>query len=550
MTENKDNVNTASPAEIPAGTPAETPAAAVPKKGKKALIIGVVVLSVLVLLVCGAAIWGYSLSVSPRNLPKVYVDGIFVGGLTKEETVAALESENWGQLADESLAVRLPTGAAFQVDLRQAGAVLGRQEAAEAAYAYGHSGDVFENLFRWLINHALSYDAARHSRPLDEAYIRAQMDTGLLRMEQNLQRAVYVADPDSGKLVVLKGAGGIELDTAALYEAVAAALKAGETELRFDKLLKEPEMPDFAAILETLAVEPEDAYFTEEFEIVPEINGCSFDVAEAERIWRETAVGEQAVIPLDIQVPETTAKSLEAMLYRDVLGVMTTSYAWSTPERVNNIQLVADKLNGHIMLPGEVFSYNDYVGQRTREAGFQVAQAYSDGQVVEALGGGICQVSSTLYCATLYARLDTVSRTNHYFKVSYIDYGLDATVSWGQPDFKFRNSRDYPIMIQAYTNPDESTLTIEIWGTDMDGYSVSLRHTSGEVYDEEYTDVLIGYSINTYGDLYDANGSYVDTYYINSGVYYFHDEDIEWPEGYEPDGKDVFMDEYDYLNPT
>ncbi len=537
MTESKDNLNTAPPAE-----PAK------PKQGKKILATGVVVLSVLLLLICGVAIWGYTLSVSDRNLPKVYIDSIPVGGLTKEETVAALETESWGAEEAEPLSVRLPTGAGFQVDPEQAGALLGRQSAAEAAYAYGHSGDVFENLFHYLFNQLFAYDAAQQARPLDEAYIRARMDEGILRMDQNLSRAPYVADPASGKLVVLKGAGGIELDTDALYDAIAAALKAGETELRFDALKTQPAMPDFAAILETLAVEPEDAYFNEDFTITPEITGCRFDPAEAERLWNETPVGEQAVIPLELLVPETTQKSLEAMLYRDVLGTMTTSYAWSTPERINNIQLVADKLNGHVMLPGEVFSYNDYVGQRTREAGFQVAQAYSDGQVVEALGGGICQVSSTLYCATLYAQLETVSRTNHYFKVSYIDYGLDATVSWGQPDFKFRNSRDYPIMIQAYTNPDESTLTIEIWGTDLDGRSVSLRHTSGEVYDEEYTDVLIGYSIHTYGDIYDADGSYVDTVYLNSGVYYFHDEDIEWPEGYE--GRDPFLDDYDYLNPT
>ena len=272
--------------------------------------------------------------------------------------------------------------------------------------------------------------------------------------------------------------------------------------------------------------------------------------AEAERLWNETPVGEQAVIPLELLVPETTQKSLEAMLYRDVLGTMTTSYAWSTPERINNIQLVADKLNGHIMLPGEVFSYNDYVGQRTREAGFQVAQAYSDGQVVEALGGGICQVSSTLYAATMYARLATVSRTNHYFKVSYIDYGLDATVSWGQPDFKFRNSRDYPVKIAAFTNPDDESLHIEIWGTDVDGCSVKLRHSAAEVYDEEYPEVLIGYSIATYGDVYDADGNYLDTIRQNSGTYYFHDEDIEWPEGHNADeGIASYLGEL-YENPT
>ncbi len=541
MAENTEKLHTDETAQ------AET--SAKPKKGRKAIASVVIGLSVLVLLVCAVAIWGYVLSVNDRNLPKVYVDSIPVGGLTREETLALLEAENWGGAQDDSLAVRLPTGAGFTLDYRQAGAVLGRQEAAEAAYAYGHSGDVFENLFHYLVNHLMACDVTQQTRSLDEAYIRTQMDEGLQHMEQNLKRKLWEADPESGKLVVLKGAGGIELDTAALYESVVGALKAGQTELRFDRVLREPEVPDFAAILAQLESEPEDAYFTEEFEIVPEIIGCRFDTAEAGRIWSETAVGEQAVIPLERLVPETTAKELEAMLYRDVLGVMSTSYAWSTPERINNIQLVADKLNGHILLPGDVFSYNEYVGQRTEAAGFKVAQAYSDGQVVEALGGGICQVSSTLYCATLYARLETITRTNHYFKVSYIDYGLDATVSWGQPDFKFRNNRDYPIMIQAYTNPDEATLTIEIWGTDMDGYSVRLRHTSSEVYHEEYPDVLIGYSINTYGDLYDAQNNYLDTYYVNSGVYYFHEEDIEWPEGFE--GIDPFMDaEYDYLNPT
>ena len=148
----------------------------------------------------------------------------------------------------------------------------------------------------------------------------------------------------------------------------------------------------------------------------------------------------------------------------------------------------------------------------------------------------------------MYAQLKTVSRTNHYFKVSYLDFGLDATVSWGQPDFKFRNSRDYPIMIQAYTDPDEQTLTVEIWGTDTDGSSIRLRHTSAEVFDEEYPEVVIGHSIYTYGDVYDAGGNYVDTVFENSGTYFLHKEDIEWPEGHEDPFADSFMQ--DYLNPT
>ena len=83
-----------------------------------------------------------------------------------------------------------------------------------------------------------------------------------------------------------------------------------------------------------------------------------------------------------------------------------------------------------------------------------------------------------MYCAIMFAQLETVERTNHYFKVDYLDYGLDATVSWPSPDFKFKNSRDYPVKIVAYCNDEDKSLTIEIWGTDVDGSYVELRTPS------------------------------------------------------------------------
>jgi len=180
------------------------------------------------------------------------------------------------------------------------------------------------------------------------------------------------------------------------------------------------------------------------------------------------------------------------------------------------------------------------VGKRTQEAGFQYADAYSDGQVVPELGGGICQVSSTLYSAALYSRLKILSRTNHYFKVGYLDYGMDATVSWGQPDFKFRNDRELPIKLAAYLNEDENSLVIEIWGTDFDGIKVQLHHVDEPIYDTEYPDVQIGWNVKTYSDLYDLDGNYLDTAYVSTSVYYFHDENIEWPVGVEKRLSDAF----------
>lgn len=523
---------------------------AVPEKktgrARRGMLTFVVVLCVLTLLVCAAAVWGYVISVDGRNFSNVYIDGVFVGGLTEEESLLALEQAGWGGEDSRSLAVSLPAGVGFTVDAVRAGAALDREQAVAAAHRYGRGGGVFSCLYRYLFSHISAYDVCQAEQPLDREYLLHCIESGQTRLNNRLARTAWAADLGSAKLVLLKGAGGVELDTDALEQAVVEALRSGKTELRFDALRAEPAAPDFDALLAELSVEPEDAYFTEEFEVVPEVVGCEFDVAEALRIWQETPLGEQAVVPLTLLQPEVTAASLEAMLYRDVLGVQTTYYTWSTADRIHNIRLAAEKINGVVLLPGESFSYNDTVGQRTVEAGFRIAKAYSDGEEVDALGGGICQVSSTLYCATMYAQLKTLSRTNHYFKVGYLDYGLDATVSWGQPDFRFRNNRDYPIMIQAYLNEDEESLTVEIWGTDMDGSSVRLRHTADAVYDEEYPEVQIGWSIHTYGDIYDINERYVDTVYENSGVYYFHKEDIEWPEGVDP-----YLDlPAGYANPT
>ena len=533
------------PADPGAEAAGSAPAPEKKKKGgaRRALLITAAVLCVLALLVCGVAVWGYTVSVSDRNLPNVYIDGVFVGDMTREETLAALQDASWDALEDARLSVTLPAGAGFSVDYLRSGAVLGKEQAVAAACAYGHDGDVFANLGRYLLNRLRPVDVTENARTLDTAYIRACAEEGAAALNRNLDKAAWVADVDSAKLVLFKGAGGVDLDLDGLCAAVAEALERGDTALRFDTLKRGPAMPDFEALYRELAVEPADAYFDESFNVVPEIVGCAFGVEQAAQLWQAAAVGDQVVVPLTLTPPETTAADLEALLYCDILGSQMTYYTWSSEERIGNIKLAASKIDGVILLPGESFSYNDTVGQRTVEAGFRTAQAYSDGAVVEAVGGGICQVSSTLYSATMYARLKTLSRTNHYFKVSYIDYGLDATVSWGQPDFRFRNDRDYPIRIAAYTNDAEQSLTVEIWGTDVDGVDVRLRHTADEVYDEEYPDVLIGYSIHTYGDLYDADGNYMDTVYENSGVYYFHDEDIDWPEGHET-GVDIYLDGY------
>lgn len=500
-----------------------------PEKARRAKLTFTVFAVILSLIFIGATVGGYMVTANPNSFPNVYIGGYFAGNMSREQIDAVLVENNWDDQVDTSLQVKLPAEVSFEVDSCQSGAKLTREQAVEAALRYGHDSNWYENLFRYLLNYIGPVDVDLAERPLNEDYIRQCMEKGAAKLEEVTADEGYTVDEKEKLLRLRKGAGQIRLDEEALYEQITQALKADSREMEFTQLTGTITMPDFQKIHDELAVEPADAYFNEDFSIVPEVNGCWFEVAEAEDLWKAAQPGDVVEVPLDLTYPENTEESLSAMLYRDKLGSQTTYYTWSNDNRISNINLVAEKLNGHIMLPGEVFSYNEFVGQRTKEAGFLEAGAYDNGEVVQEVGGGICQVSSTLYCATMYAQLETVERTNHYFKVDYLDYGLDATVSWPKPDFKFKNCRDYPIKIVAYCDNEEKALTIEIWGTDVDGSYVTLRSSKLVVYDSVYVNTAVGYGVSAYRTVYDAEGNFLYEIEEPYGIYYRHDEDIQWP---------------------
>ena len=500
-----------------------------PEKVKQNRFTAIVFLVILSLIAIGATVGGYLVTHNGITLPNVYISDIFVGNMSGEEIDAILEEKGWDERVDTELKVKLPADVSFSVDSCLSGAKLSRERAVEAALNYGHDGNWYENLYRFLLNHIGPVDVTIVSQKIDDSYVRECIADGISKLDKATEDDDYEVDEKAEVLRLRKGAGQIQLDEEGLYNQIVAALEAGLEEISYNQLIGTIEMPDFQAIYDELAVEPKDAEFTETFDVVAEVNGCWFDTVEAAELWKAAEPGDIVKIPLKITYPETTAEGLRSMLYRDKLGSQTTYYTWSTENRISNIEKVAEKLNGHIMMPGEVFSYNEYVGQRTAEAGFLEAGAYDNGEVVQEIGGGICQVSSTLYCAIMFAQLETVERTNHYFKVDYLDYGLDATVSWPSPDFKFKNSRDYPVKIVAYCNDEDKSLTIEIWGTDVDGSYVEMRTTKLVVYDSVYVNTAVGYGVSAYRMVYDAEGNFLYEVEEPYGIYYRHDEEIQWP---------------------
>lgn len=506
--------------------------AARPKKNyKKLKITLIIILSLLALLTAGAAAGGYYVTSSAVNLPKVFVDGIDVGGLSREETEAKLSEHQWDETAGLALRVKLPAGVSFKLDPCRAGAMFTKEAAVSAAYRYGHSGNWFENVFRYLSNLVVPVDVSETYLRLDEGYIKSCAEKGIEKFLNKTADKAYVVDEQRKVLRLMKGAGQLDINLEQLCARISQTLLDGGLLLEYSTLDGSLTPPDFEAIHTELAREPVDAYFEEgTFEVVPEVVGCAFDVSEAESLWQAAEPGETIFVPLTITYPEKTAEYLESLLFRDKLGSQTTFYTYSTDNRINNINLAAASLDGLILMPGQVFSYNEALGQRTEDAGYLPAGAYNDGQVVQEIGGGICQVSSTLYCAVMLAQLETVERTSHYFPVNYLGWGLDATVSWGGPDYKFKNSREYPVKLVATCDNEGKSITIEVWGTDVDGSYVELWHKMGCIFDDEYTDVIVGYGVSLYRSVYDKDGNFLYTVQEPYGIYNLHEEDIKWPE--------------------
>ena len=165
-------------------------------------------------------------------------------------------------------------------------------------------------------------------------------------------------------------------------------------------------------------------------------------------------------IPLKVVKADVTVKDLPQEAFPDELATYSTTYASSNYNRSQNIAIAARTVNGTVLMPGETFSYNETLGQRTTAKGYREAGAYVNGQVSSEVGGGICQVSSTLYNAALLSNLEIVTRTNHSFEPSYVPAGQDATVSWRSPDFQFKNNREYPIRLVATAGSGRITFTI------------------------------------------------------------------------------------------
>ena len=332
------------------------------------------------------------------------------------------------------------------------------EEAVDNAYKYGRDGNIIVDNYNILF-------ASLSEKVIDMnfTYNEESLDSIVNDIASKIPGKVidYNYSIEEDELVVTKGTKGVKVDTEKLKTDIVDEIK----DRRISDIISdennvvikivanevEPAPIDVNDLYSKIYKEPVDAYYeTEPFKLYPEEDGIDFAVTleEAAKIVSDTTK-EEYIIPLKISKASKTVNDIGREAFPYEISTYSTKYDVSNTNRTKNLELSAEKINGTVLMPGEEFSYNQVVGKRTVEAGYKNAKIYSGGQVVDGLGGGICQISSTLYNAVLMADLEITERRNHYFKTSYVPAGRDATVVWGSIDFKFKNTRSYPIKIEA-----------------------------------------------------------------------------------------------------
>ena len=456
--------------------------------------------------------------------PNVSVNGVNVGGMTLPEAVKALGDDPHRYDA-AAVTVSFPDGQELTITAQQVGLKpLDGTAYAQAAYGYGRDGSMLSNMkaYRYCQKNPVNMAVDLASTPtVDQAALTALVTPVAQQVEQSV--GATQAQIGEEQITLVKNAGLLYIDIPDLCARITAAfeqeayapitcafahmpLTEGQTEEDPGVMLQ--------SLYDQVYTAPLDAmYDPVTGGVTDSVTGVRFDLEGARQLWEAAADGQTVTIPLIKEEPSLTGEQLSSRLFADVLAEKSTSLSGSSSARINNITLAAASMNGVVLQPGEEFGYNACLGERTASKGYQEAGVYSNGKHDTALGGGICQGSSTLYYCALYANLDITLRYDHYFTVSYLPMGLDATVSWGGPDFCFRNNRSYPIRIEAFVS--NGSLTVRLLGTDVDGSYVIMTSDTWE--DADY------YYAQTYRNVYAADGSVISSAKEASSRYHKHE---------------------------
>lgn len=396
----------------------------------------------------------------------VYINDVHVGGESK-----ASASEKIIQVYQEPLQAKEITltarGVTKKISCADIDARYNIKQAVLNAYDIGRGGNIFKRLFtisrikKENVHIMLSVE-------VDEGKLRSQIKE--LAKKTDLPVKQHHIEVLEEQIKITNGENGYRLDIDAAVEKVLNAVK----KEKFDTIVLthevvKPKPIDVDKLYEETYIEPADAYYEVKdyrIEVIPQVIGRKFNKEEAKSLITNNQLKSEFFIPFIFTEPEVFKTELEKQLFKDMLSTYTTSFNAGYVERSHNIALAASKINGTVLAPGHEFSFNEVVGDRTLEAGYKNAHVYLGDKIIDGVGGGICQVSTTLYNAVLYHDLQVTNRVNHSMPVGYVPFGQDAAVAYGILDFKFVNSTTWPLKIVTNVDTKKGKMTFTLYGTD------------------------------------------------------------------------------------
>lgn len=402
----------------------------------------------------------------------IYIKGIEVSSLSKEEAVSKVESKLKEKMGEHIILKY--SNCEYYVELEQFNASFDVNSAVEYAYSIGRTGDFFQDSKDYISVMFNKLDI----EPIfnyDKEALDFYLDGIQEELPDQLEQSSYYLDGNN--LIITSGANGAVIYKDKLEEVIldeVKNLKYGNSVYEIPTYTLYPDKIDVESIHSDIYQEMQNAYFTTDpYMIYADKKGVDFNVQEVENYITENPNESEYKVALNISNPEVTINDIGIEAFPDLLGTFSTKYV-NNANRTTNLKLAANKINSTVIMPGEIFSFNKIVGKRTEKAGYKNAAIFVNGQVEDGLAGGICQISTTLYNAVTFANLEVTERRNHSLLASYAQPGRDATVVWGSSDLKFENTRNYPIKI--YFSVENGIAKCSIYGLKGDNeYDISFE---------------------------------------------------------------------------
>ena len=436
----------------------------------KALIAAAIVVG---LAVAGFCLTGAYVQYNSQIFPNVSIDGVDVSGLSGVEARQAVDVFAYDERAKNAeVTITFPNDTELTITGEEVRMTHDAEDLVNAAFSRGRGqgfiADAISFFHRAYTIHILgsAVDNYEVSYTLDMEFLLARVNV----FTENYNIELNTSEPRiyDDRVEFIKGAGQVsacefEVFTLA-FDGLYKSLESGRSAASAYYLPESsPDRIELISIRDSLYAPPLCAWYDPETNAIADgVVGVDLDILDTIALLNATDSGRVVAVSLNHTLPETTREHLESILFRDLIGECITRID-GTAYRLNNIVLACDAVDGLVLEPGEEFSFNQTLGRRTYERGYRPAPAFVGGQTVQAVGGGICQVSSSIYSAIMDSDIRVTERYPHGRPVAYLPRGRDATVSWGTLDFRFENNTDYPLRIDAEV--DGRTLTVRVFGT-------------------------------------------------------------------------------------